>query len=130
MHILASAFRGFAHGIRYSIRLANAHRDRSSFIADHNRHTELKAASTLNHFGNAGNLDHALFKLVLPFKILLLSIFEFCHLFLQLSLELQATFTCAICKRLDASNVAITTTIKYNRLNALSFGAFGKGLTH
>src|ERR1041385_391799 len=125
MHIFASALRSFAHGIGYSIRLTNTHRNGASLVTNDHSHTELKAASAFHNFGHAGNLDHALFELVLRFKILLFSIFKISHLFLHSSLKLQAAFARAISECLDASNIAITTAIKNNGLDAFALRALG-----
>src|SRR3989304_275309 len=128
-HIFASPLRSFAHCIRHSVCLANAHGNGAALVANHHCHTELKTAATFYNFCNTCNFNNALLELILRFVALLFSILVFCHFFLHSSLKLQAAFARAICKSLDASNITITTAVKNNGLNPLVFGPLSNCLT-
>jgi hypothetical protein len=54
----------FAHGIGHGVGFANTHADFALVIASHNRYTEGEPAAAFYDFGNAGNLNDALVKLL------------------------------------------------------------------
>ncbi len=63
-HILVRAFGRFAHRIRNSIGFADSDTDLAVVITGNDRNTELETASTFNNFGNTGDFDYTLVKML------------------------------------------------------------------
>src|SRR6188474_1513418 len=130
VRLLACSFGSLTHRIWYGICLSDTHGNGSALITHNHCDAKLKAAPTFNYLCNACNFNNAFLELVLPFEILLFFLFEFCHLYLHISLKLQAAFTRTICKRLNASNIAVTTAVKNNRFNIFVLGTFSDQLAN
>jgi hypothetical protein len=113
---------GFAHGIRHGVCLANAHTNGAIRIANHYRYTKLEAAAAFYNFGNPGDLDNFFFVLLLD---RLLIHFHNQAYPLLLRLEIQASFTSRICQGFHPADVAETTPVEHNLLDAFFQGALG-----
>ena len=129
LQFLSGALRRLAHGIRHGIGLARAHADRAPLVADHHRHAEAKAATTLDDLRHAGDLNHPFFKSVLASGLLLARISSL-PFTTPPGLELEATLTGGVGQRLDASDVLESATIKHDHFDALALGSFRHDLTN
>ena len=62
VHILAGMLGSFAHGIRHSICLTDAHANTAAIIANNHSHPEGETATTFDHFCNASDINNTLVK--------------------------------------------------------------------